>query len=377
MWTPFIKYQLGLPEVIAKGYGILNYELYMPEVWFDEEHAKLRKQNLVPDGLEFRTKNQLLSDMIQKITQSGQFQGKYVGVDSSFGTDKAFLDSLPDELTYFADIHNNVSVFKERPNFFLPPYCGRGRKPSALKPKYPPVSVKSLAEDESIPWNDVVLGIGAKGPIIARDKILRVVEIRDNKPGKDVWLYIRRLEDNSIKYALCNAPSESSPEAIRKPALMRWSIEQCFLECKSYLGMDHYEVRSWPGWHRHILLTLIAHLFVIKLRQQFSIRPDSPGSTPFVEQPVLTKDYLDAAAKLEKNENIDHPDIKAFPVNPQQIMTIGLVLKLISPFITKLGAILSDVDYQLKNIADAFTSHSLSTLKTLRESRCSPAVTPE
>jgi len=360
----------------SNGYGLLDYELYMPEVWFDENHTELRKQNLVPEDLGFKTKNQLLLEMIQKVTQSKQFQGKYVGVDSSFGTDKAFLDSLPEELIYFADIHSNLLVFKERPNLAIPLYCGRGKKPNIPEPEFPPVSVKSFAEDDSIPWNDIVLGIGAKGPIIARDKLLRVVEVRDDNPGKEVWLYIRCMEDNSIKYALCNAPMDSLPEVIRKPALMRWSIEQCFKECKDYLGMDHYEVRSWPGWHRHILITLIAHLFVIKLRQQFSIQTKTPGSIPFIEQPVFLDDYLDAATKLENNETINHPAIKAFPSKPQQILTIGLVLKLISPFITKIGAILSEIDYHLKNIADAFSSHSRSTLKSIRMSRCGSATSP-
>jgi SRSO17 transposase len=352
----------------SHGFGLLDYELYMPEVWFDDDHAELRKQNLVPEGLKFKTKNRMLLEMILKTAQSEHFQGKYVGVDSSFGNDKDFLDSLPENLIYFADIHNNELVFKDHPNVAVPPYCGRGRKPTNPQPEFPPVSVKSLAEDENIPWNDVVLGIGAKGPIIAHDKIVRVTEVREQLPGQDVWLYIRRLEDNSIKYALCNAPADSTPEDIRKPALMRWSIEQCFKECKKYLGMDHYEVRSWPGWHRHILITFIAHLFINKLRMQLSILPDSPGPAPYIDKPVPLEDYLDAADKLEKNEPIDHLDIKAVPSCSQRIMTIGLILKLISPLLPKVGAILSEINYQLKNIADAFASHTKSILREARAS---------
>ena len=138
--------------------------------------------------------------------------------------------------------------------------------------------------------------------------------------------------------------------------------------------MDHYEVRSWPGWHRHILITLLAHLFVNKLRQQFSVQPRSFGPVPFIEQPVPLEDYMEAASKLENNETIDHPLIKAFPDRPQQIMTIGLVLKLISPFIMKLGAVLSEIDFHLKNLADAFASHARSTLKSIRSSPGGPDV---
>ena len=132
--------------------------------------------------------------------------------------------------------------------------------------------------------------------------------------------------------------------------------------------MDHYEVRSWPGWHRHILITLIAHLFVNKLRRQFSVQPCGLGSAPFVEQPVALKEYLDACDKLDNNDTIEHPFIVPFPTNPQQIMTIGLVLKLISPLLIKLGAVLDDIDYHLRNHAGAFNSHTKSTLKSIRQS---------
>jgi hypothetical protein len=65
---------------------------------------------------------------------------------------------------------------------------------------------------------------------MAKDKCIKVVEVRNHKPGKDVWLYVRRLEDGSLKYALCNESMDKPLELVRTPALMRWSIEQCFKE---------------------------------------------------------------------------------------------------------------------------------------------------
>ena len=50
---------------------------------------------------------------------------------------------------------------------------------------------------------------------------------------------------------------------------MRWSLEQCFQEAKSELGMDHYEHRCWPGWHRHMLYVFLAQLFLLKLRLKY------------------------------------------------------------------------------------------------------------
>lgn len=356
-----------------KGYGLLDYKLYMPQVWLDTDHANLRKECNVPEGFVFKTKNELLSESIRKVASSENFNGKYIGVDSSFGSDKEFLDSLPRNLVYFADVRSNCEVFRSRPLMAVPEYSGRGRRPIKAAPSLAPVSVKEIAGDDSIPWNDVVLGIGAKGPIITKDKCIPVIEIRDGFPGKDIWLYIRKLEDGSLKYALCNESMDAAIADIRKPALMRWSIEQCFRECKNHLGLDHYEVRTWHGWHRHILLTLIAHLFVIKLRKQLSVPPRTPGSAPYVDSPVSLEEYLDAFEKIEKGEPIKNPHIMAMPDKPQQIMTIGLILDLVSCFITKIGEMMKALDFKLKNMADSFNSHASAKIRKILETRVQTA----
>ena len=207
-----------------------------------------------------------------------------------------------------------------------------------------------------------MLGIGAKGPVIAEDKCIRVVDARGGLPGKDVWLYARKLEDGAVKYALCNAPADASKNDVRKPALMRWSIEQCFKECKGYLGMDHYESRSWDAWRRHVLLALVAHLFIIKLRIEFSRKPHEPGSAPYVTKPVSLEEYLEAHQQLASGRRIAHPDILAMPAAPQQFMTIGLVQKLVNGAFPKAGLVVEEVGYALRKAKSAFDSHSLAAV---------------
>jgi SRSO17 transposase len=233
--------------------------------------------------------------------EQGHFKGKYIGVDSSFGRDHNFLDSLPDNFIYFADVPNNTSVFPSLPEMVTPEYSGRGRKPGP-KLSISPVNVSELANDENLPWQEVVLGTGSKGPIFAKDKCLKVVEVRNHKPGKEIWLYIRQLEDGSINYSLCNESLSATPDDIRKPALMRWSIEQCFRECKKFLGMDHYESRTYIAWRRHILFTFIAHLFICKLRSYFAIPIDSGTTGPIVESPVSLEEFKDAVHRFQENK---------------------------------------------------------------------------
>ncbi|MDR1872616.1 MAG: IS701 family transposase [Deltaproteobacteria bacterium] len=290
--------------VSPDGYGLLDYELYMPKKWFGDDFEEKREKCRVPEDLEFKKENEILSEMINKMVISKLFKGKYVGVDAAFGSDQVFLDSLPQGLIYFADIRSDVRVFVGRPEMAVPESPGKDPKPKLLSPSFGPRLAREIAEDESFPWENVVLGAGPKGPIIAKDKCLKVAEWRGETPGKDVWLYIRQLADGHIKYSLCNESMDATIDAIRKLASMRWSIEQCFEECKKSLGMDHYEVRSWMGWRRHILLTFIAHLFVNKLRRMVSLNLDSPAEPePIIEDSVKDNEYLAGAINFKNNHD--------------------------------------------------------------------------
>ena len=62
----------------------------------------------------------------------------------------------------------------------------------------------------------------------------------------------------------------------------RWAIEQCFEECKGEVGMDHYEVRKYRGWHHHMLMTMLAHVFLWRLKLDLgkkSARTDGVAAT--------------------------------------------------------------------------------------------------
>ncbi len=110
---------------------------------------------------------------------------------------------------------------------------------------------------------------GAQGPIIAELCFLRVVEYRDGLPGKDLWLVMRRDAGGKLRYAFSKASFDIPKEELKRAVTMRWPIEQCFEDGKKYLGMDHYEHRSWPGWHRHMSYVILAMLFLLKLRFKF------------------------------------------------------------------------------------------------------------
>ena len=252
-----------------KGYGLIGSRLYMPELWFDKDHEGLRKSNLVPENLSFQTKNEIASDLVKSVIK--KFPARWVGCDAGFGSDIEFLKSLPDSVFYFADIKSDSKVFLEKPEVGIPPYSGKGKRPT--KPKvlsdHKPISVSELEKSGSLQWKTVNLGEGSKGPLLAHVACLRVYPSRGGLPEDNpVWLMIRKRTDGQTRYAFSNAPETISFEELYRASCLRWSIERCFQEGKMHLGMDHYEHRSWPAWHRHMLYVMLAQHFLFRLRQK-------------------------------------------------------------------------------------------------------------
>ncbi|MDR1519300.1 MAG: DUF4338 domain-containing protein [Planctomycetota bacterium] len=272
------------------GHGLYDVNLYMPAEWFGPAHAKLRGECGVPEDLEYKGRSRMLSEMIRGAIHGGKLQARYVGLDLSFGGDPSLLDSIPECLVLFRDVPRNHLVFPGRPAMIAPEYGGRGRRPKE-KPEFPPRTVENVAADGATGWERGALDLGSKGAIAFEDKCVKVVEVRDGQPGQDVWLYARRLEDGPIKYALCGESMDATRDMVRKPALMRWSVERCLSECDSELGMDHYELRSWTAWKRHILFVLMARLFLTKLDRGLRAETDpDPKPAPAAVSPAPAGD---------------------------------------------------------------------------------------
>lgn len=254
-----------------KGYGLVTSRLYLPESWFTPEQAERRKATRVPADLRFQTKPQLAQALLARVAKTGQFPATWLGCDTVFGADWAFLDAVPPGTYYFAGIRSDTLVFRTRPRVHVPRYRGRGRRPT--KPRVTrgrAVPVRQLAQAKSCPWTPVVLAEGAKGPIRAEVACLRVYPAQGGLPrAAPVWLFLRRTEDGQLKYAFSNAPEDTPLAELCRAATLRWPIEQCFQDGKSQVGMDHYEHRSWPAWHRHMLYVFLALHFLLRLRLRF------------------------------------------------------------------------------------------------------------
>jgi SRSO17 transposase len=75
---------------------------------------------------------------------------------------------------------------------------------------------------------------------------------------------------------MSNAPASTPLRTFVWLSGVRWAVEQCFEECKTELGMAHDEVRNYPGWHHHILSTMLAHFFLWRLKVRLGEKSPSP-----------------------------------------------------------------------------------------------------
>ncbi len=257
----------------ARGYTLLNRRLYLPEEWVtDAAYAARRAACGLPAATVFRTKPALGGAMIAAVAQAGTLRCRWVACDEGFGRDTALLDQIAGlGLWYYAEVPHDTRVWVERPATAIPPWSGRGRKPTraqVVDPVALPQTVAAVAA--MLPadaWARQGIKEGSKGPITADFALRRVVAVRDGLPGPDAWLVLRRHpETGELKTYLSNAPAATAPTTLVRLSGMRWPIERCFEEGKQHLGLGDYEVRSWRGWHHHLTLVILAHGFLVRLQ---------------------------------------------------------------------------------------------------------------
>ncbi|HUT69888.1 MAG TPA: hypothetical protein VMW89_04360 [Desulfatiglandales bacterium] len=132
-----------------------------------------------------------------------------------------------------------------------------------------PITIESLAKSiSSFFWYRRKVSEGTKGPIEYEFTNRRFVISKNEIPDRTVWLIIRRTiaTDRMYRYFISNAPVSTRLPTFVWLSGLRWPIEQCFEEAKTELGMEHYEVRKYPGWNRHMLTRMLAHFFLWHLK---------------------------------------------------------------------------------------------------------------
>jgi SRSO17 transposase len=262
-----------------KGHSFLDARLFLPEQWFAETHTEKRQECGVPEETRYQTKPEIALDMLQAALERGELPCKWVAADELYGDSAAFRDGIADlGQWYFVEVSCSSPIWIERPEVHLPAWKGRGRKPTRLRlrnPEQKSQRVDALAQQlPANAWVRARIKEGTKGPLVCDFACLRIVEARKGLPGPESWLIMRRNLDDptEIKYYLSNAPADIDPLELVRVSGMRWPVEIIFRAGKVEVGFDHYELRSWLGWHHHMFFAFLAHLFLVRMRIFFKKR---------------------------------------------------------------------------------------------------------
>ena len=249
------------------GYALVEKELYIPEKWFADEYAARRKKCKLPEEIVFSTKPQLAAAMLTKIADE-----KVLADSVYFNPDFVKAAEGLVGVTYLLQVHRDMLCWTKQPVLVSKnyQYAGEQRTRKVLSGKAKePITLETLGKGiNRYFWYRRTVSEGTKGPIEYEFTRRRVVLAKDDLPGKTLWLLIRRTlgADPVYSFYVSNAPGSTRLNTFVWLSGLRWAIEQCFEETKTELGMDHYEVRKFPGWHHHMLTCMMAHFFLWHLK---------------------------------------------------------------------------------------------------------------
>ena len=224
----------------AKRRAGLDRVLYLPQEWADD--LDRRAAAGVPATVRFQTKPQLALGMVERALDAG-VPAAWVTADEVYGNDSAFRRALEARDQAYV-----VAVKRTHTTSTWPPHGPIGQ-----------VQVEALAATVAADgWQQLSCGDGAQG-----ERIYDWAYVPLRPALQTGWVHallVRRhpTRPDELAYYLVYAPEGTPLSEVVRAAGTRWIIEDTFKLAKGQVGLDHYEVRSWRGWHRHVTLALWA-----------------------------------------------------------------------------------------------------------------------
>jgi SRSO17 transposase len=258
-------------------------ELYLTEDWAADR--KRMQQAGVPAEIGYRPKWQLGLNMLGTARQQG-LDG-IVLADSLYGSVTAFREALQEGGWQYSTL---AVVAADAKLGAIPEWCGLGRPPSrparmsgAVKIK--PCSVRRWAQERRADFRTVSWREGSKGKMSSRFAAWRVRPAHKLSAGRiplaPCWLLVEWPKDSTgpTRFFFSNLPETIELRELIRTAKARWQIEMSYRELKDELGLDHFEGRSWRGWHNHVTLTMLAYAFLMSLRHALKKKTLQPPAS--------------------------------------------------------------------------------------------------
>ena len=265
---------VSLHAVSTKGTVPLGFRLYVPEDWCADPIR--RRDAKIPASVEFQTKPTLGGDLIARAAGWKIRRAPVLG-DQAYGNDTKLRTRLHgDGIDYVLSVGPECDVYAPGTVFAVPPRKpgSRGPAPSILATDAQPRSIAEFVADLAPEaWQTVAFRDIDGGQLVSRFAFLRVIAAnpvdRLREQPREEWLIVEWPEghEHPSDYWLSNLPASTEPEQLARLARLRWMIELDYKQLKGELGLDHYEGRSYLGFHHHCSLVTAAHGFLTLERQ--------------------------------------------------------------------------------------------------------------
>jgi SRSO17 transposase len=266
-----------LAHVGPRGRALVDKRLYLPPEWVGDQ-ARCDAAGIPREKQVYRSETELALEMLQAAQARGHLAAPWVTGDDTYGKSPEFREAVAAlGLQYVLEVPADTPVWPLEPTWETPPWTGRGRPPQPRPVASERRSVRERAQ--ALPgaaWQTLTVAEGAQGWRTCRFAAERLRETRAGQPGQVLWVIYRENRDGSEpRYYFSNAPGGTPLATLARVASARWPIETEFETEKSDIGLDEYEVRSWPGWHHHLTMCLLASVFLLRLQQEWGEK-DAP-----------------------------------------------------------------------------------------------------
>lgn len=251
---------------------MVDSDVYLPREWTDDEDR--RAQGHVPEGVKYRTIQEIAAWQVDRAAKHLPFS--WVLADEEFGRARWFRDwALVQEKCYAMSVPKNTTI--ERLAFGM----------TVCREMLPAEQV--IAGVKPGRWKVYHVRKGTKGPITVRAVALTVQTPRKRGARKRELLVVTEKTDGTERsYHLVGAPPGTPLIEILRRIQLRHRVEEVFGEAKGEVGMDHYELRSYHGWHHHMTLVAISHWFLLREKRRLKLA-ELHGITVSMVRKIVSK----------------------------------------------------------------------------------------
>jgi SRSO17 transposase len=261
----------------------VDWRLFVPESWdpasstATPESSERRRKAAMPADAKHQEKWRLGLAMIDEVTAWGVTPPLIVA-DAGYGDAAEFRQELQNrDLTYIVGVNCAHTAFTVDTQRTAPPYKGAGRRPPLIYREAAP-SLKThvlgagRGSTRRVTWREGSRRRNGKVRMMRGSFVflrLRPASLVHRRAADFGDLPVRWLiaewppsEPEPTRYWLSNLPGNTPYRQLVRGAKLRWRIEHDYREIKTGLGLDHYEGRTWQGWHHHTTLVCAAHAFL-------------------------------------------------------------------------------------------------------------------